>query len=512
MSDVKRIALLGLALESNAFAPTTTRGDFEDNGYFVGDELLASARMRYYFDPQGTGFGGTMSRLRSWEPVPILFGTAGAGGPCDHEFFEYAVGEMGRRLRAAGRIDGVYIIGHGAGITTQLDDLDGAYFAAVRELVGRGVPIVATLDLHGNISEQMVASTDVLISYLTNPHVDMIERSAEAARLMDEMFRGMRPAVAFIRLPLVTPQVTQLTADGMPYGDLIRLGQQQLDSSIANVSILSGFAFADSVHNGMAILVTARGDASAARTIAERLAHSAWADRHRYVPRLTSLDRAVELALEAGIDSDIAPLILADVADNPGGGGRGNTTWLLAALHQAHVRGVFVGVFYDPPLVDEAARCGVGGELVARFNRSETSEFSRPFSVHARVRAVTDGRFAGRHGTMAGVPVNLGKSCLLQLGGIHVAAISIRQQIFEPEVFAHFGLDPAGARSFVLKSRGHFRAGFAHLVRSERIFEVDCLGLTTPNLSSVAWQGLRRPVYPLDPDAQWLPVGSLPAR
>ena len=104
---------------------------------------------------------------------------------------------------------------------------------------------------------------------------------------------------------------------------------------------------------------------------------------------------------------------------------------------------------------------------------------------------------------MAGVPVTLGRACLLQLDGISVAVISIRQQIFEPEVFAHLGLDPAQARCFVLKSRGHFRAGFAHLIRTERIFEVDCPGLTTPNLATIAWRGLRRPVYPLDQDTQW---------
>jgi microcystin degradation protein MlrC len=499
----KRIALLGFTLESNKFAPVTTRRDFEELGYFEGEAMLTEERVRQYFDPQGSGFGGAMSRLRSWVPVPILLGLGGAGGPCDHEFFCYVVGEMKRRLAAAGPVDGVYIVGHGAGITTQLDDMDGPYFAMVRAAVGPDVPIVATLDLHGNISEEMVASADVLVSYLTNPHVDMMERAAEAAVIMDEMFRGMKPQMAFVRLPLVTPQVTQLTAEGMPYGDLIREGQKHVGEKIANVSILSGFAFSDSVHNGMAILVTARGNRTVAEAVANELARKAWMDRHRYVPKLISLDDAVNLALGAATDVTRSAIILADVADNPGGGGRGNTTWMLSALHEAGASGVFVGVFYDPELVAEATQLGVGAQFEARFNRAETSSFSKPFAARARVRAVTDGRFVGKHGTMAGTPVNLGRSCLVQIGGIHVAVVGIRQQIFEPAAFAHFGLDPKRARCFVVKSRGHFRAGFAHLVGPEHTFEVDCPGLTTPNLAGVRWSGLRRPVFPLDADTSW---------
>lgn len=500
---VKRIAILGFALESNAFAPTTTRRDFEDNGYFLGEEMLSAGRLRPYLDPRGSGFGGAMTRLCHWQPVPILFGSAGAGGPCDHDFFLEVMQDMRRRLAAAHPVDGVYIIAHGAGITTRIDDLDGAYFAAVREAVGWNVPIVATLDLHGNISQEMVANIDVLISMRTNPHVDMVQRSAESAGLMNEMFRGMKPVMAFVRLPLVTPQVTQLTAAGTPYGDLIQHGQAHLGPEIANVSILSGFAFSDTIHNGMAILVTARSRRKPAERVAAELARSAWLDRRRYVPRLVSLEAAVALALEVATDSSRQPIILADVADNPGGGGRGNTTWLLEALHRAGASGVQLGLFYDPALVEDARQRGVGAEFIARFNREEKSEFSRFFAAQARVVSITDGRFMGERGTVAGIPVNLGPSCLLQVGGIGVAVISIRQQIFGSEALSHFGLDPARARCIVVKSRGHFRAGFAHLFSDDQIMEVDCPGLTTPNLHQVSWRGLRRPIYPLDSDATW---------
>lgn len=499
----KRIAILGFALESNAFAPVTTKQDFVDCGYFIGDQMFHSGMLRPLLDEQGEGFGAVMSEAGDWQAIPVLFATAGAGGPCDHAFYEEVLSEIELRLQAAMPLDAVYIIGHGAGITTELDDMDGHYFAAVRNIVGKHTPIVATLDLHGNVSKTMVDNADILVAFLTNPHVDMVERSAEAARLINEMLSGMKPAVSFVRLPLVTPQVTQLTGEGNPYGDLILYGQELKTSQIANVSILSGFAFADTCHNGMAIIVTARGDQDAADRMAQELAQQAWAERYRYVPELISLDEATDLARTAGRNKTDDKLILADVADNPGGGGRGNTTWLLESLYEKNAQGVYFGVFFDPPLVEEAFALNEGDSFEARFNREETSEFSRRFTVSAQLVALRDGNFMGQRGTVKDVPVKLGRSCLLRLKGIYIVVISIRQQIFSSETFEHFGLDPGQARSFVVKSRGHFRAGFSHLVDEEHIKEVDVPGLTTPNLAQISWKGLSRPVYPLDRQATW---------
>lgn len=494
----KRVAVLGIDLESNAWAPPFARRDFEELFYGVGDAIRPALAFTTYF-----GFSPRMDELCAWEPVPILLAIGGAGGPCDHAFYEEMKREMRAGLAAAGPLDGVYIHGHGAGITTELDDLDGDYFGMVRDTVGPDVPVVALLDLHGNVSEAMVAAADVLVAYRTNPHVDIGERSAECAALMHEMFEGMRPAAAFRRLPLVAPSVTQLTAAGHPYGDLIAHGQDRVDKRIANVSILTGFAYSDTTYNGMAILVTARGDRAAAEALADELAERAWGDRERYVPRLIGLDDAVRRAVDAGATPGAGPLILADVADNPGGGGRGNTTYLLRALHEARAAGIQLGVFYDPALAAEAHERGADAEFTARFNRDEASEFSEPFEAPARVVRLTDGAIPVTRGMLRGGIIRLGPTCVLDLGGIAVVVVSIRQQITSADYFTAAGLDPAAAATLVLKSRGHFRAGFDHLVRDERIFEVDVPGLTSPNLIRFPWKRLPRPVYPMDPDTPW---------
>ena len=500
----KRIAILGFDLEANRFAPVCGRAEFEERAYYEGEAISRDARATHPAIHGGIcGFYATMDAAGDWTPAPILYTGSTPNGPVDQGFFDEVMAKMQAGLTAAAPLDGVYICEHGAAVSTGSHDPDGDLFSMVRETVGADVPVIATLDLHTNVSRRMVDATDLLIAYRTNPHVDQFERGAEAAAAMREMFDGVRPATAFVRLPLVAPSVTLLTAEGQPYGDLIRLGQSKIDADVLNVSITAGFAFSDTPKNGMGILVTTRGDAAKALALADELATAGWADRARYRTNMIDLDMAVRFTVETGADPARPSLLFADVADNPGGGGRGNTTYILKALHAAGAQGVLLGVVTDPPLVEAAFAAGEGGAIDARFNSEETQSFSEPFSAPATVVRLSDGEFVGRKGMVADRTVRVGRSCLLDLGGIQVVVISARQQCLSTDFFEYLGADVAVARSVVVKSRGHFRAGFQHLFPPERIHEVDVPGLTSPNLANFDWQYLPRPVYPLDPDTVW---------
>ncbi|MDZ7686131.1 MAG: M81 family metallopeptidase [Gammaproteobacteria bacterium] len=199
----RRVAILGISLESNRFAPVFGRQDFEEVFYGEGERLE-----RALSNPGFFAFGERMSALREWEAVPILVAIGGAGGPMDHGFFEECLGKIEARLAAAAPVDGVYLYAHGAGLTTRDDDFDGTYFARVREIVGPDVPMIAVLDLHGIGDREMVNAADILIAYRTNPHVDQPERAREAADLMHEMWDGMRPQAAWQHVPMMAPSVT----------------------------------------------------------------------------------------------------------------------------------------------------------------------------------------------------------------------------------------------------------------------------------------------------------------
>ena len=499
----KRVAMLGLMLESNSFAPVTGRDDFLNRLYIAGNEFRDELnRPESKIPAELQSFRTEMYANVDWEPVPILIGLVEAGGPIDHEFFEETLTDMRRRLEAAMPLDGVYICNHGAMITTQNRDPDAEIFEMVRSIVGPDVPVISTLDLHGNVSDRMVEAADVIVAYRTNPHVDMIERGRDAARAMNEMFQGMRPGAAIIRLPVTPPTVTLLTEKG-PYADIINYGQSRMTDDIVNVSIFGGFAYSDTPKNGLAIIVTARSGKEAAEKLALEIAEHAWADYLRYQPKLTSLEDAVARAVEAGEDRSISPVILADVADNPGGGANGNTTWILEALLKAGAQGAVLGIFNDAALAKEAQELGEGARFTAVFNRNEPDEFSKRFEAEAVVLRIRDGDCVGRRGFYAERRINVGTTVLLDLGGVKVVVISIRTQCADPVFLEMMGIDIAKARCVVVKSRGHFRAGFDEFFGPDQVIEVDAPGLSSPILSRFDFKYIPRPVFPIDQDVTW---------
>lgn len=500
--SVPRVAILGLHLEANAFAPPTVRADFVQQCWEEGEAITRLARQVSHLPSELPGFYARMDATGPWVALPILVASAPPGGPIVQDLFEEICDLARARLTAALPLDAVYVPNHGASSATADEDSDGTLVALVRDVVGPSIPIVVSHDLHCNVSERLVAASDALVVYRTNPHLDQRERAAESADLLRELLAGVRMTKAFIRLPLTPPTVTLLTAEG-PYADLIRIGQEQMRGVVANISIAGGFVFSDLPKCGLTVTVTTRNDLPQARRIALTIARRAWAQRERHTSNLLPMERAVALAAQAA-DRTSSPIILADTADNPGGGGRGNTTWLLRALHEAKIPGVVLGVFIDPDLAADAHAAGAGSHLQAVFNRME-SQFSRRLECGATVQCLTDGSAIGRRGVSAGRLFSLGPSALLRLDGSGMLVVvgSLRRQLADPMMLEMHGIDIGIASCVVVKSRGHFRAGFDEFFSPQQIFEVDSPGLTSPVLTNFAWQRLPRPVFPLDRDTEW---------
>ncbi len=500
-----RIAVLGMHLEANQFAPVTTGDDFREACYLVGDAILAEAAKTAPAMPaEVPGFIAAMNAIGPWTPVPILVTGVEPGGPAEGSFVAETLGRIRTLLHAALPLDAVYITNHGAMTSTESTDPDGELYAAVREVVGPAVPVVATIDLHANIGERMVDNADAIIAYRTNPHVDQRECAAEAAALIRRMLDGERLTKCFIRLPIVAPSVRLLTAEG-PYADLVAAGRATTCDEVPLISVVGSFAWSDTPENGLAILTYGRGDGERARAVAGELARRAWADRERFNVRLTPLAEAVRMAAAAGESATGGAICLADVADNPGGGGRGNTTDILEALLAAGVQHALLGLFVDSSLAAECIRRGVGARFDAVFNADNADEHGRRVAAQVEVLALSDGRIVGRRGIARGRTTNLGPSAAIRTAGLTIVVVSRRVQAADPAWFESFGLDIGAFRTVVLKSRGHFRAGFDEFFGPERIFEVDAGGLTSPILARFPFQRLPRPVYPLDPDTRWEP-------
>lgn len=507
-----KVALLGMILESNRFARPANEHDFRSLTWLGGKALLDEARSTTpSLAAEFAAFVRAMDATGPWHPVPCTLAASHPAGPVDKDVFETIAGSIESQLAAAGPLDAVYVCNHGAMVAEHSHDPDGDLMARVRAVVGPRTLIISTLDLHGNISEKMTEACDLIVGYRTNPHVDMIERGEEAAfSLRRCLASGRRPKIALAKPPIVPASVALLTAEA-PYGALIDYGQRrqaELGGAILNVSVFGNFIFSDTPDNGVSVVVTARDDLDTAQKLAVEIADHAWSQRESFVRTLSTVDRAVSMAC----DPDGPPVIFSDAGDNPGGGGSGRTTELLAALHAGDAGNVLYGSFFDPDLAAEAHKLGVGPKFTACFNRNAGKaaweQWDRRFEAPAKVLALHDGNVVGERGMTAGRQMHLGPCAALELGGIRVVVISDRAQTADPVFFHMLGLDIESARCVVVKSRGHFRAGFSGWFAPEQVFEIDTAGLTSPVLERWPFEFIPRPSFPLDPDTVWNDSGE----
>ena len=502
-----RVGILGFFLECNRFAPLTTPDMFANTLDMAGVALqleLASAQPRTLPDTQG--FVAEMNLYGDWEPVAVRMAGAQPGGPALDDYFKKFVADVAARLSAAGPLDAVFISSHGAALCQTEDDPEGVLFECVRNIVGPQVPVVTVFDLHANVTLRSTQALSGAVAYKTNPHQDLRECGIEAAQMLQSFWQNGVGQVSFVKLPFVPPATSQLIEPGSVYHALMQSALGKRDADVLNVSLCGGFALADATSCGFSVLVTTRaGAAQKGQAVAQVMAQEVWDARHQFVSRLWSLKDAVTFAKKVSqSETTFEPAcILADVGDNPGGGGGGNTVDLLKALIEAKVQHALVAVFTDPSLAQAALAVGVGHTFDARFNEGSLDVFAKPFMHTARVLALSDGQFFGRRGLIKGVQAEMGLSARLEVGGVQVVVISKRQQLIDPAQLDALKVDLSQVRVLVAKSRGHYRAAFDEFTSTDRMIDVDCPGLTTPNLKQLPWTRMPRPIFPIDDDVNW---------
>ncbi len=275
------------------------------------------------------------------------------------------------------------------------------------------------------------------------------------------------------------------------------------------MSVFGGFSLADVPDGGLSVTVSADADAAdVAAAVAAEIADLAWRLRHRYRTALTPLADAVDLAVDAAAGRR-SPVLLADTADNPGGGAPGTSTAVLAALIAAPVHDAVVGLHCDRGVVDAAWSAGEGAQVEVEFNAGSEDPMAVPLAARATVLRLVDAPLVPTKGVYDGMRRHPGRCCSVRIGGIDVAVSSHAVQCADDDTLLHVGLDPSRARVIVVKSRGHFRAGFAHLVSDDQIVEVGAPGVAPAVLDGLVFENVPRPVFPLDPVDDWVPVATL---
>jgi microcystin degradation protein MlrC len=485
-----RVFVAMLSHETNTFSSIATdRAQFETRELRYGGEILEVYR------GTATCLGGMIdgAAARGVTLLPSLAAGASPAGRVTADFYADAKRRICADVRAAGRLDGVLLDLHGAMVVEGADDGEGDLLRAVREIVGPDVPIGVTLDFHANVTAEMVRHATLLHGYKTYPHVDMGERGREAAeRLADMLAKKVRPTVAFRQPRLLPPIAGQLTARG-PMRRLYDLADEmERDPRVISVSVFAGFPLADIHDAGLSIYVATHDDPALAAKLADRLETVAWEHRREFVHRAVPVRDAVAHALKL----DVKPIVLADIADNTGGGAAGDGTEILRELLRVEAPSATVACLWDPAAAAACTRAGVGATVTVEVGGKVDDRHGAPVKMTGRVAAVGDGNFVHKGPMMRGLPGRLGPMAVLQTGGVKTILISHRWQTLDPEMIRIVGIEPRDERIVVVKSSIHYRAAFEPLAAA--IIEVDAPGLSSSNLDRFAFSRVRRPIFPLD--------------
>ena len=493
-----RIAIGGFQHETNTFAPSKADyAAFEAGGGWpgvqYGDALFAAV------EGANIPAAGAIEALRAHGHK--LVGTAwAAASPSAHvtaQAFERIAGKLIENLVAAAPVDGVYLDLHGAMVTESFDDGEGELLRRVRDAVGPGVPVVASLDLHANVTRVMAACADGLVAYRTYPHVDMAHAGARAAELLLRMLEsGSRLARAFHPLDYLTGIPSQCSfiepCKGI-YADLAELERQ----TGAVLSFTPGFPMADFAECGMAVFGYG-ADARSVESAVAQLRDAVAASEKDFALELHPPQLAVQRARNVGAPG--APVVLADTQDNPGAGGNGDTTGLLRTLIEQNAREAVLGMLIDPASAERAHAAGQGATAV--FALGGLSGFDVPLAGEFTVERLGDGRFTCTGPMFKGFRMTLGPMALLRsrsAPGVRVVLASRKCQAADQEMFRHVGVEPRASRIVALKSSVHFRADFEPLAREVLVVKSPGPALADP--AEFRWTKLRRGVRlrPLGP-------------
>lgn len=489
-----RIVTGGILHETSTFAkqPTTVR-DFE-----IGLGLFRGADIIDHFRGTNICTGGFIdgAAKHGFELVPLLWGFAFPSGLIPAKDYSTLKTEFLERLQQArqtGPIDGVLLDLHGAMVVEGIDDGDGDFVESVRKAVGPDCPIVVTYDLHGNHTRRRVAAATAVIGFDTYPHVDMAERGREAADLMVRIVRGeVKPVMALRQMPFFWSASMQAT-EHPPIDEAFRLVHAiEQRPGILTVTLATGFPWSDVPEMGPSVIVVADRDQSLADKTADELNDWVCSRKERWYRQPPT----VRDAIATGEKEGHFPIMLADMADNTGGGASGDSTEILQTFIDLKLSDALVLYMVDPELAQQAHTAGVGAKFKAKVGGKSDPIQGPPVEGTVEVISLTDGKFTYDGPMYAGLDGDLGLCAWIKVDGINVALTSVRMQPLDQAFARSLGIDCSKMKYISLKSAVHFRSGFEKL--GGVIYNVNARAIHTHDFGQLNHKHRRKPMYPLE--------------
>ncbi len=467
-----RIAFGGIYTESSTFNPVPTHA--EDFRVLCGDALRQSERYRF-LDAYDAEF------------LPTLHARALPGGPVTSEAYGAFKDEFLERLVKLGPVNGLYLDMHGAMNVSGMDDAEGDWITAARAVVGPECLIVASYDLHGNLSRRIVDALDGLSAFRTAPHIDVVETKKRACTLLvNALYGKYRPRLEWLPIPVVLPGEMTATDDEPArslYGSLPSIDAVD---GILDASLLVGYVWADEPRAGASVVLTGT-DKGVLKREAAQLAERYWNARRAF--RFGVPAGSLTWCLEQFATLDSYPVILSDSGDNPTGGGVGDTTFVLEALLERNIEGAVVAGLADAPAVNACYTAGAGASLELTLGATLDPETSRPLDVRAHVVH------------LAPAETDRERQAVVQIGAVKVILSAARRPYHYPADIERLGLELSKVRLLVVKS-GYLTAELTRAAAHTLLALTP--GTVSQELNNLTYkrQGAR---FPLEPNLTWTP-------
>jgi microcystin degradation protein MlrC len=487
-----RIAIAAFSHETNTFSPiATTYKSFKDGRFGIMRkqelfDLMEDLRGKKV-NLASLGFSSVMEPL-GHKIYPIFATGTEPSGQIPADVFDRFVKEITDGLEENGPFDAVFLDLHGAMVYQDFNDGETEIVRRVRSVVG-DLPIAASFDLHGNITQECVDLASCLVGCRTYPHVDMYETGERCAHLIRHLLDGKPIYKAYHLLPFLWPVSVQSTFIEPCKSLYTEIDAVEKGADVVSATIMAGFPAADLEHMGPTIFTYGTTQEAADRA-AKYLYDTILAREGEFRSELPDAEVAVLKAIELAESAD-KPVILADICDNSGGGATSDTVGILEVLLKHHAEGAAIAMLYDPAVAELAHEAGEGADIELDLGGKLVPGHT-PFHGIFKVEKLFEGEFQGSSPQSAGFPLDMGKMAQLRIEDVRVVVSSRRTQARDREMFRVAGVNPEEMNILVVKSANHFRADFEEIASSIISFEAD--GANIENPENASYQNLREGV------------------
>lgn len=483
---MKKLFAAGIMTETNTFAPFPTgMADYE---IMRATDFGKPGRSETFGTPLNVW--AEMCFERGWTFCPGLFASAQPAGITPRPVYETLRNELLDDLKGAMPVDMVLLNLHGAMVAEGYDDCETDLVDCVRQTVGPDVQIGIELDLHCDLTDQLMAQTDAIVLYKEYPHIDIADRARELFEIIAGANSGtLRPTMAYFDCKMLGFYLTP-HQPMRGFVDSLSDAEEEIQE-LLSLSLFHTFPWGDVPSAGVKMLAVTDNNPALAAELSEKFGRQFFEKRHELLFDSLSMEDAIDRALA----HSSGPVVLADQSDNAGGGAPSDSTFMLRELLACGVTNVALGMIWDPIAVQIAIAGGEGAELELRIGGKIGPMSGDPLDLRVTVSKIVPNMFQEwPQGKNRPLQIGCGDSVALHCQGIDIVVNSKRSQVFSPQVFSNLGIDPTERKILVVKSTQHFYAAFEPI--AAEIIYTSPPGAIAPNMKAIPFERVDMHKFP----------------